>query len=160
MCAKYYGITDIMENNGEKVCTPSIKMLKCIKQKTWKIETLWKIPANNFENLFDKYWKERKIFSCKNNDLGPWSPSSYVMIFSAVAINVMKLSVLTPRAYTRRSTRERPICRIWHSGGGHHRECIYQKSAKSIEGFLRKRVFCVFSCPGQLNRWHCQWLTN
>ena len=95
MCAKYYGITDIMENNGEKVCTPSIKMLKCIKQKTWKIETLWKIPANNFENLFDKYWKERKIFSCKNNDLGPWSPSSYVMIFSAVAINVMKLSVLS-----------------------------------------------------------------
>ena len=95
MCAKYYRITDIMENNGKKVCTPSIQMLKCIKQKTWKIKTLWKILVNNFRYLFDKYWKERKIFPCKNNDLGPWSPSTYVMIFSTVAINAMKSSDLS-----------------------------------------------------------------
>ena len=81
MCAKYYRITDIMENNGKKVCTPSIQMLKCIKQKTWKIKTLWKILVNNFRYLFDKYWKERKIFPYENKDLGPWSPSTYVMIF-------------------------------------------------------------------------------
>jgi len=39
-----------------------------------------------------------------------------------------------------------PICRIWHGGGGHHREWIYQKSANFIGPFLRKRVFCAKSC--------------
>ena len=82
-----------------------------VKKFALHLSKCWNVSNRKHERLkhYEKYQpiilktyliniefiKERKIFSCKNNDLGPWSPSSYVMIFSTLAINVMKLSVLS-----------------------------------------------------------------
>merc|ERR1712240_493247 len=46
----------------------------------------------------------------------------------------------------------RPFCQELGMGWVHIGQWIFSISALSHELFWRNCVFCVFSCPGQLNR--------
>ena len=71
---------------------------------------------------------------------GPWGWVVLVMQTPFKGIS-KKFQDISPLPWTRKSTQETPICRIWHGDGGYQKDFMYQKAANYIGVTVRKRVF-------------------